>query len=201
MAIRDAILQDVQKRLDSLVQFSANRREWYLNQRLRIADRQSTQIALVSSISASILAISVAFSPKNLLIDISFLSLLLATIGGVILILLTVNFDERTLRDSREEENTIFSRLKASAKKVLSNPTPEEYSQHSNDFRKEISRIEGIEDKYQTEKKVLTLLYWFVLAAFTVGIIFLAIAWFTKEDISVGKFKYNKLEHHFKWRL
>jgi hypothetical protein len=199
MRIRDAILQDAQKRLDNLIQFSASRREWYANQILRIGDRQSTQISLISSVSATILAITTALPAQKVsaFTAWSFISLLLATISGIFLILLTINFDQTDLEESRKEEIGIFDKLKTSTKNLLSNPTENERLKHIEVFKNEVDRISNIPEKYQTRKFFLNCLYWIVLGSFILGVVFLTLAWFTGSTANTSQFLPRRFERHF----
>lgn len=128
-------IEDNKQRLQNLVLFSQGRREWYQNLSIKIADRQSDQISLISSISAAILAITTSFTlERSIWTNISFWSLLVTVVLGVFLLLLLISFDRKVVTDDRQTELEILDRLKKSTKEAV-DKYPEYQSHHIVDFQ------------------------------------------------------------------
>ncbi len=176
MNIRDAILFDAQKRLENLKNFDARRREWYEEQNLRIADRQSQHIIFVSSISTAILAITATSSITTLCMKYAFWSLLVNVILGTVLYFWLNKFDSNVLKKERVIVISILKRLKDATENVVKNPNLEEYFKHTDVFRNEINEIESMQESESLEKSALNLFYILFLLTFLVGILFIAFA-------------------------
>lgn len=186
MTLKEIIKSDTQKRLDNLVDFSSRRREWYQEQYLRIADRQSQQIALIASISATILAITTALPGQRIALwsNLSFALLLINVILGTILIGWLVYFDRKVLRQDRNDEISILDTLKASTKSANYNATYAEYKKHIKSFNDQVNKIIQMPQKYQYEKIILNIVYLLVLSTFLGGVLSLGVAWLLRNCIS-----------------
>ncbi len=176
---RKEIIAAAQDRLKNLKDNSAKKREWYQNLRIRIADRQSEHISLVSSLSAAIVALTISFPTKNLWTELSFWFLVTTTLLGTVLVLLLISLDKKMLDHDYKFEMPIWDNLKASTEDVISNP--ENYTKHVEDFKREIKKIELLPEKYDCQRQVLGYLYVVVLATFVLGVMSLIGAWVTRS--------------------
>lgn len=186
MTQKEIIKSDVQKRLDNLIDFSSRRREWYQEQHLRVADRQSQQIALIASVSATILAIATVLPGHkvSLWANLSFALLLINVVLGIILVGWLVYFDKKVLNQDRNDELSILKALKSSTELVISNPTIEGYKKHIKSFNDEVNKIIQMPQKYQIEKIVLNIIYFLVLSTFLGGVLSLGMAWLVRNCIN-----------------
>lgn len=174
------------QRLQNLVEFSQRRREWYQDLNIRIADRQSAHLSLVTSISAAILAITASLTPeRNTWIDLSFWSLMVTVLLGTTLLLLLIYFDRKVATQDRKEELDTLESLKESTK-IAIQKHPEYDELHRADFDAAIKRINELPIKYEGIQKWLNILYWLSLISFIIGIIGLAGAWLEKGGVLVN---------------
>lgn len=179
-------IEDNKQRLQNLIEFSQKRREWYQDLGIKIADRQSDQISLISSISAAILAITASFTfERNVWVNISFWSLLMTVVLGVILLLLIISLDRKVVTEDRRTELDILDKLKESTKKAISE-YPEYQDQHITDFKSEIKKIEDLPLKQEWGKRVLDVFYSAFLGSFLLGMLGLATAWLEKGGVVIN---------------
>lgn len=177
---KQEIIIEAKERLSSLKDTSQRRREWYQDLAIKIADRQSEHLVFISSISATILALTVAFSTQrnNIWVEFSFWLLMFTVFVGTILVLKLIFFDKKASEDERRVELSTYDILKASTENVIQHP--EQYNTHKNDFKNEMEKIEKLPYIYSSEKKFLSAIYVIVLVAFVGGVLSLIGAWVVK---------------------
>lgn len=178
------IIQEAEERLRSLKEYSTRRREWYQDIHIRIADKQSEHLISISSISAAIIALTVALQiQKNFWIELSFWSLIVTVILGALLALLLIFHNKKAADYTRKIELSTIDSLKKSTNEVIQNP--EIYEKHKEDFSQEAKKLEESPDKYRKERKILEGLYSLVLILFASGMLGLIGAWVTKSNIAL----------------
>lgn len=179
-------VEDNKQRLKNLIEFSQKRREWYQDLGIKIADRQSDQISLISSISAAILAITASFTfERNIWVNISFWSLLVTVVLGVVLLLLLISLDREVATEDRRIELDILDRLKESTKKAI-REYPLYQNQHIADFKSETKKIEDLPIKQASKKRVLDVFYFVFLGSFLFGVFGLVRAWLEKGGVLIN---------------
>jgi len=180
-------IEDNKQRLQNLISFSQRRREWYQDLNIKIADRQSGQISLLSSISAAILAITSTLSiERTVWVELSFWSLLVTVALGIFLLFWLISFDNKVVTKDRIVESDILNKLKNSTREAI-DKYPEYQSQHVADFKLETEKIEKLTfDEHKTEKKMLTIFYYIILASFLLGMFGLAAAWLEKGGVIIN---------------
>ena len=179
-------IKDNKQRLRNLIDYSQRRREWYQDLGIKIADQQSDQISLISSISAAILAITGSLTfERNIWIDLSFWSLLTTVVSGVVLLLLITSFNRKVATEDRRTELDTLDRLKESTKKAISK-YPEYQDQHIADFKSEIKKIEDLPFKQEWKKIMLDAFYHVALGSFLLGMFGLVAAWLEKGGVFIN---------------
>ncbi len=176
------IKHEAKERLRSLKEYSARRREWYQDVNIKIADKQLEHLISISSISAAIIALTVAFQiQKNFWLELSFWALIVTVVLGTTLALLLIIYNKIAIDYTKGIELTIIDNLKKSTDAVIQHP--ERYERHYQDFAQEITKIEKLPDMYSFRRKVLEHFYYLVLLAFVLGILGLVGAWVTNDSV------------------
>ena len=175
------IKQEMQKEYEKWRDYSDKRMHWYEDKRLILVERQSQQISLVSSIAAAILTIIVIFKDKNnCWVQISFWSLLINVILGIVLSIWLRIFDEKVRSNNRIEERLAFSRLIKAAQRGINTPTDEnknKYYEIGQNIREELEKSTG---KFFGEQKILEFLWVVFILMFLGSVIGLAGVWLNK---------------------
>lgn len=151
------------------------RRNWYMEQKIRLVDRTRESIIFYSSVAGVFLTIATPLiGSQSFFISLAFWSFLFSTLLGILLVGISIFIDEKELPVAKEGEISVLKKLQLAALKGINDPSEANAKNYLDVRANVISEIES-KESINHFKRVLQILYYLFLTLFVTGFVSIAL--------------------------